>query len=344
MGNGLSSAALKMIRDIIAPGSLCGLVDGASEASFSAGGANPDDMAVFIAEIGNLRALRSLSLAGTTLCSKAGTGMKNHRVDIYLPELDNEVVITVDESVNSLELIELLEAVKRHPALTKLNLARTDIGCLFAGADASTSELPALVSSVKGHAGSVLVHALDSTKLVSINLLENDLPVKVARAFAKILHNSLKSEVALLSSLCGNMGNETKLDMSGQKLGVVGAIMLAPEIAASKVLIELDVSDSALTRLPSTKLKPRYKSEGEVRMQMTEDGIPEEDIMAFFGKHPDGAGGKSTMAACEEVRNDPTYDKYIEMLPAAVPVKLHREQELTFLEPKFAGDIVVQIG
>jgi hypothetical protein len=61
--------------------------------------------------------------------------------------------------------------------------------------------------------------------ILSVNLLKNNIPIKQAKALASILkdHPTLKS-------LCGNSGEETVLDMSGQNIGAEGAIMLAPEI------------------------------------------------------------------------------------------------------------------
>ena len=67
--------------------------------------------------------------------------------------------------------------------------------------------------------------------LVSANLLNNDIGFEQAQNLAAIL-----KEHATLKSLCGNKGNETELDLSGKKMGVDGAIMLAPEIVANGAL------------------------------------------------------------------------------------------------------------
>jgi hypothetical protein len=61
--------------------------------------------------------------------------------------------------------------------------------------------------------------------LSSANLLGNRIGSDQAKALATIL-----KEHSTLMSLCGNRGDETELDMSGKKIGVEGAIMLAPEI------------------------------------------------------------------------------------------------------------------
>jgi hypothetical protein len=58
----------------------------------------------------------------------------------------------------------------------------------------------------------------------SVNLLENSIGIDQAKVLASALQ-----EHPALKSLCGNMGDETELDMSGKEMGVDGAIMLAPE-------------------------------------------------------------------------------------------------------------------
>jgi hypothetical protein len=68
----------------------------------------------------------------------------------------------------------------------------------------------------------------------SVNVLFNGISTEQAHALANIL-----KEHATLKSLCGNTGNETELDMSGEsgcRLGAEGAIMLAPEIADNEAL------------------------------------------------------------------------------------------------------------
>ena len=78
--------------------------------------------------------------------------------------------------------------------------------------------------------------------LVSANLLNNH----IGASQAQKLVNILKEQHVTLKSLCGNKGNETKLDMSGKKMGADGAIMLAPEIVANGALTLLNISANSL--------------------------------------------------------------------------------------------------
>jgi hypothetical protein len=67
-----------------------------------------------------------------------------------------------------------------------------------------------------------------------VNLLKNNIGVAQAEDLVGILkaHPTLKS-------LCGNMGNETALDMSGKMNGATDAIMLVPEIIDNRALLKL---------------------------------------------------------------------------------------------------------
>ena len=69
-------------------------------------------------------------------------------------------------------------------------------------------------------------------------MLQNDIGVERAMALANIL-----KEHPTLKSLCGNKGNEVELDMSNKSLGVVGAIMLAPEIIDNGTLSSFTFGD-----------------------------------------------------------------------------------------------------
>ena len=77
--------------------------------------------------------------------------------------------------------------------------------------------------------------------LSSANLLGNRIGIDQAKALAAIL-----KEHSALKSLCGNRGDETKLDMSGKEIGVEGAIMLAPEISDNGALLSLNLSSNNL--------------------------------------------------------------------------------------------------
>jgi hypothetical protein len=76
---------------------------------------------------------------------------------------------------------------------------------------------------------------------LSANLLWNSIGADQAKALASIL-----KEHPTLKSLCGNRGDETKLDMSGKNIGTEGAIMLAPEIIDNRALLHLDVSNNLI--------------------------------------------------------------------------------------------------
>jgi hypothetical protein len=67
-----------------------------------------------------------------------------------------------------------------------------------------------------------------------VNLLKNDISVDQAKDLVSIL-----KEHPTLKSLCGNKGDETKLDMSGKMSGAGDAIMFAAEIVDNEALSKL---------------------------------------------------------------------------------------------------------
>jgi hypothetical protein len=79
----------------------------------------------------------------------------------------------------------------------------------------------------------------DNRAISSANLLENLIGIDQAKALATIL-----KEHPTLKSLCGNRGDETKLDMSGKEIGVEGAIMLAPEISDNGAMTSLNLASN----------------------------------------------------------------------------------------------------
>jgi hypothetical protein len=81
----------------------------------------------------------------------------------------------------------------------------------------------------------------DKRAISSLDLLENDIPMEHAKSLANIL-----KEHPTLKSLCGNSGEEIELDMSGKKIGVKGAIMLAPEITGNGALMSLNLASNCL--------------------------------------------------------------------------------------------------
>jgi hypothetical protein len=81
----------------------------------------------------------------------------------------------------------------------------------------------------------------DMGAISSVNLLLNDIGVDQAEDLVGIL-----KEHPTLKSLCGNMGNETELDMSGKMRGAGDAIMLVAEIVDNGALLRLDMSDNEI--------------------------------------------------------------------------------------------------
>ena len=77
--------------------------------------------------------------------------------------------------------------------------------------------------------------------LVSANLLTINGGAEQAQHLATVL-----KEHATLKSLCGNVGDETVLDMRGEELDVDDAIMLAPELVANGAITSLDLSNNNL--------------------------------------------------------------------------------------------------
>jgi hypothetical protein len=81
----------------------------------------------------------------------------------------------------------------------------------------------------------------DMRAISSVNVLFNGIGTEQAKTLASVL-----KEHPTLRSLCGNSGEETELDMKGQKIGVEAAIMLAPEIAGNGALSSLNLAANCL--------------------------------------------------------------------------------------------------
>jgi Ran GTPase-activating protein (RanGAP) involved in mRNA processing and transport len=81
----------------------------------------------------------------------------------------------------------------------------------------------------------------DHAAISSVNLLLNDIGVDQARNLVGIL-----KEHPTLKSLCGNMGNETELDMSGKMHDTGDVIMLVPEIVDNGALTSLNLASNLL--------------------------------------------------------------------------------------------------
>jgi hypothetical protein len=127
----------------------------------------------------------------------------------------------------------LAQGLKGNQVITELNIATNHL-CLDALSTADMSGFVALADAIP-----------DMRAISSVNILFNDIGTEQAQALGNVL-----KEHATLKSLCGNKGNETELDLSGElgkRLGAEGAIMLAPEIADNRLSV-LNLSDNALTR------------------------------------------------------------------------------------------------
>lgn len=88
------------------------------------------------------------------------------------------------------------------------------------------------------------IHTMSVIK--SVNILDNRIGTDQARIFASTLE-----EHPTLKSLCGNNGDETELDMSGDNTSFInmraeGVIMLAPEIMANKALTKLRMDKNSI--------------------------------------------------------------------------------------------------
>jgi hypothetical protein len=99
-----------------------------------------------------------------------------------------------------------------------------------------------------------IVSMLDNGAISSVNLLKNAIDTNQAKALVLVL-----KEHPTLKSLCGNKGDETKLDMSRKMHGVGDAIMLVEEIIDNGALSLLNLSSNCLTR---GTLKTRRKTYG----------------------------------------------------------------------------------
>jgi hypothetical protein len=90
--------------------------------------------------------------------------------------------------------------------------------------------------------------------ILSVNLLENS----IGFGLVEDLVSSLK-EHATLKSLCGNKGDETKLDMSGKMTHSADATMLAVEIVDNEALTSLNLSLNQLCAKSTTIIAKAIK-------------------------------------------------------------------------------------
>jgi hypothetical protein len=81
----------------------------------------------------------------------------------------------------------------------------------------------------------------DMEAISSVNLLLNEIGINQAKDLVIIL-----KEHPTLKTLCGNTGNETELDMSGEMSGTCDAIMLVPDIIDNGAISQFTFSGDAL--------------------------------------------------------------------------------------------------
>jgi hypothetical protein len=138
-------------------------------------------------------------------------------------------------------------------ALTSLNLSSNDIGGHWSNQQQRTIFTP---EGIFGIASTFVPHFVffyvgpaaianaikDMGAMLSVNLLKNDIGVAQAEDLVSIL-----KEHPTLKSLCGNKGNETKLDMSAKMRGATDAMMLVPEIIDNGAMTSLNLASNKLS-------------------------------------------------------------------------------------------------
>jgi hypothetical protein len=93
----------------------------------------------------------------------------------------------------------------------------------------------------------------DMRAILSLNLLQNDISIDQAKALTSIL-----KEHPTLKSLCGNAGDETELDISGNEMGEDGAIMLAAEIADNGTLTKLTFGNKQVVTMTTEMTEANF--------------------------------------------------------------------------------------
>jgi hypothetical protein len=101
-----------------------------------------------------------------------------------------------------------------------------------------------------GFVQELAVGLIDNGAISSVNVLGNKIGIAQAQVLAAIL-----KEHPALKSLCGHRGDETELNMSGKKIGVEGAIILAPEIVDNGVLSVANVMGNKIGKKQLVKLE-----------------------------------------------------------------------------------------
>lgn len=164
--------------------------------------------------------------------------------------------------------MEIAETLPTMTALRSINILKNDITSdelkaieaafkenktLKSICGASGTELDLSNQQLTNNDVKVVISELhNNKKLVSVNMLYNLIDTSHAKA---LVHTQELVNIRgrRLKSLCGNSGDETQLDMSGdyslvwkdkRLLKNHGAIMLAPEIVANKSLTSLNISQN----------------------------------------------------------------------------------------------------
>jgi Ran GTPase-activating protein (RanGAP) involved in mRNA processing and transport len=104
-----------------------------------------------------------------------------------------------------------------------------------------------------GFAQALAVGLIDNGAILSLNLLQNDIGIDQTKALTSIL-----KEHPTLKSLCGNAGDETELDMSGNEMGKDDAIMLAAEIADNGTLTKLTFGETQVVTMTTEMTEANF--------------------------------------------------------------------------------------
>jgi hypothetical protein len=123
-----------------------------------------------------------------------------------------------------------------------MRMANMKILCEVPFKDKTLTELDVSGKNFGMEEALVVAGYLDGNGAISsVNLLQNKIGSDQAEALASIL-----KEHPTLKSLCGNRGNEAKLDMSGKKMDASDAIMLAAEIVGNGAMTSLNLASNEL--------------------------------------------------------------------------------------------------
>jgi hypothetical protein len=130
-----------------------------------------------------------------------------------------------------------------------------------------------------------IADALAASSVVSsLNVLSNDIGIKLAARLAGILQDN-----PTLRSLCGNNGNEITLDFSSKNIGAEGAIMLAPEISGNNALVSVNILKADIGNMQAQKLAQILKEHRSLKSLCGNAGEEAELDMSGKAMGLDGA-------------------------------------------------------